>query len=252
MKELLSFLNFDAKTQDGITNITVWLAIIVYFLFINFFVAPINVPNEPSNYTLYLFVLFVPAAIKLIFFSGDPISHKVNAEAVFFQSQFPDAYVAEKFKIDKPLAQHLWFKALDKREKDGEIKRTYQYGYTCRLVYYIRRLMTAFAVVSILCLFGETAYKYYISYWHWVGWAVIWSSFANLYNLKGKLFYLLHVAGISAYLSLANKTGAKPTGVWARWKHINDRNKAWIDQFETLQDFKSFTSLTEISIPKQQ
>lgn len=250
MKELLSFVNFDAKSQDGITNITVWLAILVYFLFVNFFVVPVNVPNQPSDYMLYLFVLFVPAATKLVFFSGDPISHKGDAEAAFFQAQFPDLYIAEKFKIDKPLAQHLWFQALDRRQTAGEIKRTYQYGYTCRLVYYIRRLTFAFATASVVCLLTETAYFYWHTYHHWVGWAPIATSFGRLYDLKGKLFYLLHVAGISVYLRVANRTGSKPTGVWARWKHINDRNKAWLNQFSTLEEFKSFATQAEPSIAR--
>jgi hypothetical protein len=242
MKELLSFLNFDAKTQDGITNITVWLAILVYFLFINFFIVPVNVPNEPSNYSLYLFVLFVPAAIKLIFFSGDPISYKKNKEALFFQAQFPDAYIVERFKIEKSLAQNLWFTALDKRQAEGAVKRTYQYGYTCRLVYYTRRLMGAFAVLSGLYLLGDTAWIYLRSYHCWIGYPAIWTSFATIYNLKGKILYLLHVGGISLYLFVANRTGKEPTGVWGRWKHINDRNKAWVDQFVTLEAFQSFVA----------
>lgn len=243
MKELLSLLNFDPKTQDGITNITVWLAILVYFLFINFFVVPISVPNEPANYTLYLFVLFVPAATKLIFFSGDPISHKQNPEATFFQAQFPDSYVAAKFKIEKPLAQHLWFKALDKRALDGEIKRTFQYGYTCRLVYYTRRLMGTFAILAVLFLLIDTGYIYWHVHHCWAGFRAIWGSLSEIYNLKGRLFYLLHVGGIPIYLSVANKPKEqKPTGVWARWKHINDRNRAWIDDFPTLEAFRSFVT----------
>lgn len=99
--------------------------------------------------------------------------------------------------------------------------------------------MTTFAVVSVLFLLGNAAYAYRHAYHHWVGCAAIWSSFTAIYNLKGKLFYLLHVIGISVYLSFANKPG-KPTGVWARWKHINDRNKAWIDRFPTLEEFKAF------------
>lgn len=250
MRELLSFLDFDTKTQDGITNITVWLAILVYFLFVNFFVVPVNVPNQPADYMLYLFVLFVPAATKLIFFSGDPILHKGDGEASFFQSQFPDTYIAAKFNIERPLAQHLWFQALDGRKGDEEIKRTYQYGFTCRLVYYIRRLTLAFTFASVLWLTGETAYLYRHMYHRWVGYAGIGPSFVAINDLKGKLFYLLNVLGIALYLRFANKTGSRPTGVWARWKHINDRNKAWLDQFSTLENFRSFVASGEQS-PKQ-
>jgi hypothetical protein len=78
---------------------------------------------------------------------------------------------------------------------------------------------------------------------YWTGFQAIWESFSQIYNLKGRLFYLLHVAAIPIYLSATNKPdNVKPTGVWARWKHINDRNKAWIDEFPTLAPFKSFVS----------
>ena len=224
----------------------------VYFLFINFFIVPITVPNEPANYSLYLFVLFVPAATKLIFFSGDPISHKQNTEASFFQAQFPDRYVATRFKIEKPLAQHLWFRALDRRAAEGEIKRTFQYGYTSRLVYYIRRLMLTFAALALLFLLLNTAYIYWHSYHRWAGFEAVWRSAID-YNLKGKLFYLAHVAGIPIYLSIANRpTGSKATGVWARWKHINDRNKAWVDQFGSLDEFKSFVNSEPRSVTRKE
>jgi hypothetical protein len=145
MKELLSLLNFDARTKEGITNITVWLAMLVYFLFLNFFVVPVDVSGEKPNYIFYLFVLFVPTAVRLIFFSGDSISFRNNSEANFFQRQFPHKYIETKFGIDKPLAQYLWFKALDKKSKEGAARKTFEYGYTCRLVYYLRRLILGFA-----------------------------------------------------------------------------------------------------------
>jgi hypothetical protein len=241
MNQLLGFLNFDAKTQDGITNITVWLAMLVYFLFINFFVVPINVPNDPANHMIYLFVLFVPAAVKLVFFSGDPISHSENSEALFFQAQFPDKYIETKFKIGKPLAQHLWFRALDKRASEGEIKRTFQYGFTCRLVYYIRRLMTTFAIVSVIFLIWQVGHAYWRTNHGWAGFRPIWNSFVGISNLEGKAFYIMHVVTILVYLRWANKpTSTQPTGVWARWKEINERHKAWLDQFATLEEFKSY------------
>lgn len=241
MKDILSFLNFDPKTQSGITNITVWLAMLVYFLFINFFIVPVAVPNQPENYTFYLFVLFVPAATKLIFFSGDSISFRKNREAEFFQQQFPDKYIAQKYEIALPQAQHLWFKCLDKRAEDGEIKRTFQYGYTCRLVYYTRRLTFVFFCLSLVLLIGNAALNYFRVYGQWMGWHAVWQSILSIANLKGKLFYLLHIGGISLYLRLANSTASKkPSGVWARWKHINDRNKAWIDRFATLKALSDY------------
>jgi hypothetical protein len=248
MKGLLSLFNFDPKTRDGITSITIWLTMLMYFLYISLFIVPISLPREPVNYTFYLFVLFVPAAVKLLFFSGDSISYRNNREARFFQNQFPDRYIAKKYGVSLPAAQHVWFKALDRRESEGEVQRTYQYGYTCRLIYHTRRIAFTFAVVSLLTLAAYTA----VSYFRVIAAsspvprsARLWESLLSVENLRGKLFYLAHVGGIAVYISIANKArDTAPTGVWARWKHINDRNKAWVDQFPSFESLRSFADGT--------
>jgi hypothetical protein len=217
MKELLSLLNFDARTREGITNITVWLAMLVYFLFINFFIVAVDVSGGKPNYIFYLFVLFVPAAVRLIFFSGDSISHAQNAEARFFQAQYPDKYVASKFKIDKAAARYLWFRSLDKKLTEGVVKRTYEYGYTCRLVYYLRRLMAGFGIVSAGALVAATTWIYWRQGHCWHGFRDIFNSFVAIPNFRGKGFYLLHLVLIFAYLTWANRPNeASPTGVWAK------------------------------------
>lgn len=243
MKELLSLLNFDARTKEGITNITVWMAMLVYFLFINFFIVPVNVSGEKPGYIFYLFVLFVPAAVRLIFFSGDSISHASNSEAEFFQAQFPDRYIEDKFKVNKALAQHLWFRALDKRLDEGEVQRTYEYGYTCRLVYYLRRLMRGFALVSCAVLIFSAA-RIYLSQGHgWRGFGALVSSFSAIPGFRGKSFYVLHLLLIFAYLTWANRPSeSNPTGVWRQWRSINNRSRAWVDQFKTFDEFQAFAN----------
>jgi hypothetical protein len=238
-------INFDTKSQEGITNITIWLTILIYALYIHFFIVTVNLPQEKQNYAFYLFVLFVPAAMKLLLFSGDPLANTNGKEARFFQSQFPDAIVAKHLNIDPDSARYLWFKACDRRqaEEDGAMLRTYQYGYTCRLVYYARRITAAFSILSIttLLFFSATSALGLRNAGNSTWYQLWWHAFLEISNLSGKLFYMLHVLGLLAFLSFANRADANnPTGVWARWKEVNDRNKAWVKQFQSAEELKAF------------
>ncbi len=237
--------DFDPRTQDGLISITTWLLLVIYFLYIHLFIVAVDLQSYKPNYALYAFVLFVPAAVGLLVFSGDPIAHASNKEAKFFQSHFPDAYVAAKFKIDANLARLLWFKALDKVQGEGFVKKTYQRGYTCRLVYYSRRASIGFFVLASLTLALRISWRYFTEQeFRSAGWYGIWPAIGAEENWVGKIFYLAHTFALWIYLTCGHKPDASnPSGVWARWKEVNDRNRAWIDgKFNTLDDLKSFTS----------
>lgn len=243
LERMKRFLDFDPKTQDGLVNITTWFIILIYFLYLHLFIVPIRISKFEENYALYLFVLFIPAAIGLLLFSGDSIAYAENNEARFFQAQFPDKYVAEKFKIDMPKARLLWFKAVDKLKDEERIKRTFQRGYTCRLVYYTRRAALAFFGVAIATLLLTSLWRYY-SAPELHGWREFSVAFLQETNLLGKLFYVAHVGGLWIYFSTFHRPRMKnPSGVWIRWKEINDRNKAWIDRFSTLKEFEQFVGI---------
>jgi hypothetical protein len=86
-----------------------------------------------------------------------------------------------------------------------------------------------------LVIIAQAAVKFHQEHYAGMGFWNIYHSVAHIADIKGKILYLVHMATISVYLLATNRpNGAKPSGVWARWKHINDRNRAWIDQFETL------------------
>jgi hypothetical protein len=53
---------------------------------------------------------------------------------------------------------------------------------------------------------------------------------------------------IFAYLTWANRPSqSNPTGVWRQWKSINDRSRAWVDQFKTFDEFQAFANAEPIS-----
>jgi hypothetical protein len=240
-EKFTSLLNFDPRKKEGITNITIWLALVAYFLFIHLFVAPFSIDIAKENSFLYLFVLFVPSAVKLLIFSGDSLAQGKNKEAAFFQKQFPDQFIADRFSIQKSMAQHLWFRSLDRRDDEGEVQRTYQYGYTCRLVYYSKRISALFGFAGVAFLLINSAINYVENV---VGagdpwWLHIGYSFAAVRNWQGKAFYCAHLLLLLGYLQLANRV-SKPSGVWARWEQINNRNKAWLQQFKTVEELKAF------------
>jgi hypothetical protein len=244
VKNLLPIVNFDTKSQEGITNITIWFVLLVYFLFLHLFIVPILVSFEKDNYVLYAFLLFVPAATKLIFFSEDAIAYRTNADALFFQAQLPDKYIAEKYQIALPRARHLWFRAFDRRKdaNEGEVLKTIQYGFTCRLVYHTKRISFFFLLLSTILFTASLGVRYLsVHGWTWFGWKPLLGTFTEIPNWPGKLLYIAHLLLTFCYLAnWHNSDGEKPTGVWIRWREVNLRNKAWIDRFATVDELQAF------------
>lgn len=219
------------KTKEGLIAITTILVMLLYLLYLHLFV--IEFRRDDANSLIYLLVLLVPVVSTLLF-ARDSIAFAENADAKFFQAQFPQKYLAKRFALDDDEASYLWFRALDRAMDRPHIQRTYQYGYTCRLVYYTKRAVTLFALVTLATLIGTMWYRCVKEIPQYVvGWDRFWEALKGESNLLGKSVYLAHLVLFGLYLTVGNRPNrSKPTGVWARWKEVNDRNRRWLDEFK--------------------
>jgi hypothetical protein len=268
-------LDFSTETKSGITNIATWMTLVMYGLFLNFYLVPIAIPSGSNRQLLYLFLAFVPQAVKLILFGGDSIAHANNTRSLFFRSQFPAKFVEEHYSLESSQASYFWFKLFDSPENPDK-GRTTKYGYTCRLVYYLFYIACFFSLLSILFL-GAELFQYLQQSpavdpgERWYTHILRLGTTAPDFSLK--LLYLVHTALLSAYLGIANMVRVKgtwhnrpewyfwrprreqmlksssitlePRGVWFRWKEINDRNKAWVSE-----EYSDLEALKQLAIHK--
>lgn len=236
-------------TKSGLIAITTYLTMVIYVLYLHLFVVQIS--KDSANYLLYGLVLLVPVVSTLLF-GSDSIASASNSEATFFQSQFIDAYIAKKFGIDAAKARLVWFRALDRLKDEGFVRRTYQYGYTCRLIYYVKRVAKYFVLLSVLTILAESSYRFFVVPNPGVGTLRHFFDAVRLEsNLLGKAVYLTHIIGLWGFLGFGNSADSKkPTGVWRRWVEINDRNRAWVDSLPSLADLEAIATRPLIAEPQ--
>lgn len=155
-----------------------------------------------------------------LLFASDPLQfadrNKVN-DAKFFQEQLPSRHIMNKFSLDEKKAVHYWFGIYNKWADPNHPlherhKRTSDIGFTCRLIYFLKWWLPIFGVVSVIALL--------VNFY--------------LHKLQDYLFYQsMYIAAVwLAFVWITNThkpNTDNPTGVWCRWKQINDMHKVWID-----------------------
>jgi hypothetical protein len=227
------------RSKEGLIAVTTWFVMLIYVLYLHLFVVQLG--RESANYLLYALVLIIPL-IGTFLFAGDSLAFGSSAEAKFFQKEFPDKHVAKKFGVEEAEARRLWFRALDRRLDDQLVKRTYQYGYTCRLFYYAKRAVFWFALLTSVTLAGTIMYRLCkVIPLNVVGQDRVWEAVKGEANLLGKVVYLVHLVGLFLFLKFSNRIDPRrPTGVWKRWREVNERNRKWVDQFTDLAALRLF------------
>jgi hypothetical protein len=99
-------------------------------------------------------------------------------------------------------------------------------GYECRAVYYIQWLSFWCFIVSMLALAVLACLS-------WLGHLDLSSfySFRNASLIVPRILFPVFLLGLWLYLGMTNKPEHdNPTGVWRKWKEINDILKAWWDE----------------------
>lgn len=223
MEYISKFLSlFSPKVQIKITS-SILFCIMVFFL-LHCFLIPLDLTKLDLNkmntlvdsHALALIILLVMP----ILFAGDPLQfadqNKVN-DARFFQEQFPSRYVMNKFSINKAEAETYWFGIFNKwadtdHPKHEMHKRTFEVGFTCRLIYFLKLWFLRFGVFSVIVLlvnvYLQRLQDYFLCQSMYI--AIVWLAFV--------------------WIMTTHKPNTNnPTGVWSRWKQINDMHKVWID-----------------------
>jgi hypothetical protein len=282
-ESLLGKLDFSVDTKSGIANITTWITMIMYLLYLHIFLLPLKLPNEKGSYLPYLFVAFVPQAVQLILFGGDSLAHARNKQSMFFQSCFPGVYLARKYSLPLSKGNLLWFAAFDQKIMTKNRERTYKYGYTCRLIYHLYYICMFLIAASFGVILCHIAWEYF----H--GKVPLLGSLAMAFKATStplmKAIYLGHLVLLAIFLRWSNRvTITAPNGgrlstanrlsylfsrealqkavdsqrvdfrvggVWVRWEEINGRNREWLElNAPDLATLESIAKAKEFTQPK--
>lgn len=161
----------------------------------------------------------------------------------FFQLQFPSLYIKERCNrcVETPQTcrnyitpdsrdhtsywlNHIF--PIVKRDRKEEAARTFEKGYTCKLIFGLQVVLLFFVIVSVL--------------------TVAWKPLLDLVLRKPvvvsvlplQIIFILLCLGITGLLRALHSPNLKsPTGCWHAWREVNDALKLWMRNNEpTLVD----------------
>lgn len=183
-----------------------------------------------ESHALALLILL----IMPLLFAADPLqfadSNK-DQDAKFFQEQLPSRYLMQKFSLDKKRAESYWFGIFNKwadtsHPQHERHERTFEVGFTCRLIYFLKLWLPRFGLFAAMAL-------------------LVNASIPRLQdNVPYEILYIA-VIGVTFFwiLTTHRPNISNPTGVWNRWEQINYLHKVWIDDnAPTLQDLQKLAS----------
>lgn len=223
------------KTEAGLRLRNALVALLLTAVFLYLYLVPLQSPQGFStlpSYLLFVLITFSVLIIDLVIFAHDPLQYgdiNKNKYARFFTSQFPSAFIAQKYNISMDQARNKWFSEFNKWQNPEhqchEYRvRAFQIGYQCREIYHMQVISKYLAILSFIFLVfiftsGFIPFRlpdfYYATY---VGVPIIL-----------RIVFPLFLVFLSSYLKIMNNVD-RPTGVWLRWKQHNDLLKArWLD-----------------------
>jgi hypothetical protein len=251
MGEVISKLfDFNPRTKDGLINATGLLVCIIYFLYLYFFVVG-NIALSDKGVWVICLLVALPALTSVLIFAGDHLAYGGSSESQFFRNEFPSSHIQTKWSVNWSRSMNLWFHAVDRlqRENDHRIALTYEIGYICRFIFYVKRVSLAFLILATATFVGESVWLAHKSplLSGWKGFAV---AFTATPYAEGKFLYIIHVAVLWGYLAYAHKANdLNPTGIWRAWRNVNERNRGWIDEFENEDQLAFFGELEPAAAP---
>jgi len=147
----------------------------------------------------------------------------------FYRAQLLGGYIQRRYGLSAQDARQRWRDVL-RGWRDGRHANHAYYTallrarYECRMVFYLQRVLLWLAALSLLALIVLAA----------VSWAGLdppqFYSFDDPGLTAARIAFPLLLLGGTLYLRAANVPDPeKPTGVWLRWKEINDELKSWWD-----------------------
>ena len=177
------------------------------------------------------FLALVMADILLI--SEDTLHHSrpgYNRHISFYQAQFPRIYIQQRYNLSAQDARRRWLNVLRQwRDKNNPNHKYFvallKARLECRAVFYLQRVAIALSLLSFLALIVLAG----LSAWNDLNLPSFYSFENNGLTVLRAAFPILLFA-LYAYLRAVNTPDMEnPTGVWLKWKEINDRLKLWWD-----------------------
>lgn len=176
--------------------------------------------------------LFVLAVLAVLV---DPIARagpSPNCYVSFYRSQLPKLHIQEKHNLPPEDARQAWLKVFRQWNSEQHPNHCYyatslKARYACQAIYYIQWVSLRAFLVSALAL----AVLAIVS---WSGGLLTgFYSFGNPWLAAARIAFPVLPLSIFLYLRATNRADRyNPTGVWRRWREINDSLKAWWDQHE--------------------
>lgn len=180
-------------------------------------------------------VLVIIPLIHYVVAKPDPLQRSPSQKKAirFFQNEFPSKYILDRCQrciedenscpnyIKQGSFAHVryWFNTFHgpvEQEMPGTVKETYEKGYTCKLVYYLKWILTIFIGLSI-----GTIILYHV-------YLLIFDEF-NLQISVLQLLFPIACAGIVILIRVLNKPDeVEPTGCWHAWRQINRIHVSWL------------------------
>src|SRR6266849_5492528 len=153
---------------------------------------------------------------------------------LFFQAQFPSLYIRDRCTrcvetvqtcrnfIGRQSRDHnsYWLDhifPIIKKDQKEQATRTFERGYTCKLVFGLQVVLLTFLVISAATM----AWKPTLD-------LIMRRPVSVLYAAKHIIFILLCALAGGLLRALNSPDINSPTGCWHAWREINDAHKLWM------------------------
>ncbi len=152
----------------------------------------------------------------------------------FFQAQFPSLYIRDRCARCVETAQtcrnfigpesrdhnSYWLDEIFpiiKRDQPEQASRTFEKGYTCKLIFGLQVVLLVFIGISILTIVWEPAVD------------LIMRRPASVSLAPKQIIFILLCVLVAGILRALNSPDTNsPTGCWHAWREINDAHKLWM------------------------
>ncbi|UCC60808.1 MAG: hypothetical protein JSV02_03020 [Dehalococcoidia bacterium] len=177
----------------------------------------------------------VLSAVDILLITEDPLQHSRsddNRYILFFQAQFPRIYIQKRYGLPAPEARRRWLSVLRQWKDEDHPNHHYfvtllRARYECRTVFYLQRTLIWLSLLSFVALVV-------LAILSWGGVDLpLYYSFENGGLLVIRIIFPFILLGAYIYLRVSHLPDwESPSGVWLKWKVINDLLKAWWDENE--------------------
>lgn len=204
--------------------------------FLLLYVIDLTFDNLQTDVPKALLPFLVLVVIDLLLLAEDPLQYsrsKSNRHIAFFQAQFPRIYIQRQYNLPAREARQRWLSVLRQWKDENHPNHVYfvtllRARHGCRTVFYLQRVLIWLTLLSFVAL----AILAGLSWWG----GLDLPSFYSLQNdslTAARIVFPFLLFGLYLYLRVGNRPDQEnPTGVWLKWRWINDLLKAWWDQNE--------------------